>query len=184
MGLKSLVVSVRDGDTESCLFAFCIGIAAMLQGNASHESLAVQSWKRIKIKAEEYLVLVTAFQHNTTLRTLRLCRNRSDQLDDDENKQMATLLKQNYALESLPGTDVDNRVGDAGTILRLNGAGRRYLIQQGSSVSKGVEVLSLVKNDVNCVFLHLSENPRLCDRSAVEMVSGAGESTSKNVESK
>jgi hypothetical protein len=98
-GLKSLVVSVRDGDTESCLSAFCVGIAAMLQESASFESLAIQSWKRIKIKAEEYVVLVTAFQHNTTLRTLRLCRNRSVHLNDDENIQMASLLKQNYGLE-------------------------------------------------------------------------------------
>jgi hypothetical protein len=59
----------------------------------------------------------------------------------------------------------------------LNAAGRRYLVQDGSSISKGVEVLSRVNNDINCVFLHLLENPRLCDRSAVEMVTdGAGES--------
>jgi hypothetical protein len=58
-----------------------------------------------------------------------------------------------------------------GAILRLNKAGRRYLIQDGSSISKGVEVLSRVNNDINSVFLHLLENPRLCDRSAVEIAS-------------
>jgi hypothetical protein len=179
-GLKSLVLSVQDDDTESCLSALCIGIAAMLQDNKSLESLTVQSRNRIKIKAEEYLVLVTAFQHNTTLRTLHLYRDRGVQLNDDENKQMATLLKKNYAFESLPDTNVKNQAGDAGAILRLNGAGRRYLIEQGSSISKGVEVLSRVNSDVNCIFLHLSENPRLCDRSAVERVNGAGESSGKN----
>jgi hypothetical protein len=35
-------------------------------------------------------------------------------------------------------------------------------------------VLSRVNNDINCV-LHLLENPRLCDKSAVEKVV-AGES--------
>jgi hypothetical protein len=55
--------------------------------------------------------------------------------------------------------------------LRLNGAGRRYLIEDGSSISKGVEVLSAVSNEIDCVFLHLLENPRLCDRSAVEVAS-------------
>jgi hypothetical protein len=174
------VLSVQDDDTESCLSALCIGIAAMLQDNKSLESLTVQSRNRIKIKAEEYLVLVTAFQHNTTLRTLHLYRDRGVQLNDDENKQMATLLKKNYAFESLPDTNVKNQAGDAGAILRLNGAGRRYLIEQGSSISKGVEVLSRVNSDVNCIFLHLSENPRLCDRSAVERVNGAGESSGKN----
>jgi hypothetical protein len=57
-----------------------------------------------------------------------------------------------------------------GAILRLNEAERRYLVQDGSSISKGVEVLRRVNDDdIDCVFLHLLENPRLCDRSAVEM---------------
>jgi hypothetical protein len=67
-------------------------------------------------------------------------------------------------------------MGDVGSILRLNEAGRRYLIEDGSSISKGVEVLSRVNNDINCVFVHLLENPRLCDLIAVEMVIVAGES--------
>jgi hypothetical protein len=71
-------------------------------------------------------------------------------------------------LESLPGINLKKRTSDVDAILRLNGAGRRYLIQDGSSISKGVEVLSRVNDDINCLLLHLSENPRLCDRSAVE----------------
>jgi hypothetical protein len=90
------------------------------------------------------------------------------QLTDDENKNAAKFLKKNYALESLPGIDLENRAGNVGAILRLNAAGRRYLVQDGSSISKGVKVLSSVNNNNNCVFLHLLENPRLCDRSAVE----------------
>jgi hypothetical protein len=57
-----------------------------------------------------------------------------------------------------------------GAILQLNKAGRRYLIEDGSSISKGVKLLSAVSNNINCVLLHLLENPRLCDRSAVETV--------------
>jgi hypothetical protein len=92
-------------------------------------------------------------------------------LTNDEDKQMAVLLKKNYALEDLPDINQGREVGG---ILRLNAAGRRYLVQDGSSILKGVEVLSAVRNEINCVFLHLSENPRLCDRSVVET---AGEST-------
>jgi hypothetical protein len=69
--------------------------------------------------------------------------------------------------------------GDVGAILRLNAAGRRYLIEDGSSISKGVDVLSRVNNDINCLLLHLLENPRLCDRSAVEIMS-TGESNSNS----
>jgi hypothetical protein len=107
-------------------------------------------------------------------------------LTDDEDKQMAKILKKNFALESLPMINLDNRPRDVGAILRLNAAGRRYLIEDGSPVSKGVEVLSRVCSDINCVFLHLLENPTLCDRSAVEVVSGStdnGRSTSPTIPS-
>jgi hypothetical protein len=165
--LKSLVVDVQHGVTESCLSAFRIDIVAMLQENVSLESISIANVNVFKIKAEEWFVIVTALQHNTTLKTISFQSFRTD-LTDDEDKQMASLLKKNYALERLPNI---SQYGDVGAILRLNEAGRRYLIQDGSSVSKGVEVLSRVNDDINCVFLHLLENPTLCDRSAVEMVS-------------
>jgi hypothetical protein len=174
--LKSLKVSVERGVTESCLSAFFIDIVAMLQDNTSLESLSIQSLQ-FKITAEEYFVHVTALQLNTTLKSLNITGYGSLRLTHDEDKQMAALLKKNYNLESLP--DIGGRDGDVGTILRLNAAGRRYLVEDGSSVSKGVKVLSAVSNEINCVFLHLLENPTLCDRSAIEMVS-AGESKSSS----
>jgi hypothetical protein len=95
----------------------------------------------------------------------------------DEDKQMAALLQKNYAMESLPAIDLKNEAGDVGAILRLNEAGRRYLIEDGTSISKGVEVLSDVSNAINCVFLHPLENPTLCDRSAVEAAASDSGST-------
>jgi hypothetical protein len=175
--LKSLVLSLNADAPESCVASTLRNnIAGMLQENASLESFSIQNWNYcIKIKAEDYFVLVTALQHNRTLKTLRLHRFLTTRLNEDESKEMASLLKKNYALESLPNIDMEDPVGDVGAILRLNAAGRRYLVQDGSSISKGVEVLSRVNNDINCVFLHLLENPRLCDRSAVEMATdGAG----------
>jgi hypothetical protein len=177
--LKSLVVEMHHV-TESCLSAFCIDIVAMLQENTALESLSIRSCNGIK--AEEYIKLVTALQHNTTLKTLSIYQDHhwhqnfdlKIRLTEDEDKQMAALLKKNFALERLSEIDLENEAGDVGAILRLNEAGRRYLVQDGTSISKGVEVLSRVNNDINCVFLHLMENPRLCDRRAVEMVT-AGE---------
>jgi hypothetical protein len=176
--LKSLLVDVYNGDRESKnVSAFRIDMAASLQENTSLESLTFRECGK-DIKTEETIALVTALQRNTTLKTLRLCHCAGRlQLTADEDKQMASLLKTNYALEKLPDIDPENEAGDLGAILRLNEAGRRYLVQDGSSISKGVEVLSKVKNYINCVFLHLLENPRLCDRRAVEMVT-AGESNS------
>jgi hypothetical protein len=148
---------------------FRIDIVAMLQDNATLESLSILSQNFSTI--EDYFVLVTALQHNATLKSLDLRGPGKHKLTNDAEKQMAALLKKNYALEKLPGFDLQ---GDVGAVLRLNEAGRRYLIEDGSSISKGVEVLSNVKNDLNCVFLHLLENPRLCDRRAVEMVNAGG----------
>jgi hypothetical protein len=169
--LKSLMLSVNFDTTKLCLSVFRIDIVTMLQENASLESLSIDHEYLIEIKAEEYFVLVTTLQHNRTLKTLSLGRNGSFTLTHDEGKQMAALLQKNYALETLPGIDLENEAGDVGAILRLNEAGRRYLIEDGSSISKGVEVLSSVSDEINCVFLHLLENPRLCDRSAVEAAS-------------
>jgi hypothetical protein len=179
--LKSLIIRLKDV-TKSCVAALCRHIASMLQENVSLESLAIRSMN--KINAEDYLNFISALQDNTTLKTFSLNRFHYEmlpstddeiklQLTDDEDKQIASLLKNNFGLECLPS--LDREAGEVGAALRLNGAGRRYLIEDGSSISKGVKVLSRVNNDINCVFLHLLENPRLCDRSAVEIVS-AGES--------
>jgi hypothetical protein len=175
--LKSLMVDLQDDVTQSCLSTFRVDIAAMLQENASVVSLSVRS--NFALNADEFFVLVTALQQNTTLKILKLSYYEMLDLTDDEDKRMAALLKKNYALESLPDIGREYRPGDLDAILRLNRAGRRYLVQDGSSVSKGVEVLSRVNNNINCAFLHLLENPRLCDRSAVEMVT-AGESIGRS----
>jgi hypothetical protein len=173
--LKSLAIDVSYRTKESCVSAFCINIAAMLQENTSLERLSIQRCNDcMNIKTENYFLIVTALRHNTTLKSLNFDRTNKIRLNDDEDKQIASLLKKSYALESLP--DIDP-VGNVSAMLRLNGAGRRYLVQDGSSISKGVQVLSRVNDDINCVFLHLLENPRLCDRSAVEMVTVAGETS-------
>jgi hypothetical protein len=168
--LKSLMVTLDDNVTESLAAAFRTDIAAMLHENASLESLA--------IKAKEYVALISALQHNTTLKSINLQHHRRiRRLTDVEDKHMAVFLRKNYALERLP--DINHQGGDVGSILRLNEAGRRYLVQDGSSILKGVEVLSVVSNEINCVFLHLLENPRLCDRSAVETASDSAQGSRK-----
>jgi hypothetical protein len=166
--LKSLEVVVRQSASDSCLSTFRVDIAAMLQDNASLESLCIKSTDTTLI-AENYVAFITALQHNRKLQKLMLTHYCGAlEFNDNEDKRMAKILKKNYALESLLDIDLESGPGDVGAILRLNAAGRRYLIEDGSSVSKGVEVLISVRDDINCVFLHLLENPRLCNRSVVE----------------
>jgi hypothetical protein len=112
-----------------------------------------------------HFAVVEALQLNKTLKTLRLYDGHP-QLTNDEVKHLTSVIKKNYGLESISAFVLDDRLGDLRSILRLNGAGREYLLDgQGSVVSKGVGVLSAVSDDLNCVFLHLLENPSLCNSS-------------------
>jgi hypothetical protein len=177
--LKSLIIPWEQDTTEAEAYAFSVDILAMLQDNVSLESLKIRS--RDKTKVEDYVTYITTLLHNTTLKSMVFqsydgyASQLTRQLTDDENKQIAKTLKTNYGLECLPDFELEIQAGDVGAILRLNKVGRRYLVQDGSSISKGVEVLSAVSNEINCVFLHLLENPRLCDRSAVEIASDSTE---------
>jgi hypothetical protein len=139
--------------------AFIKEVMAMLRENESIETVSVFSEN---ISFEDYLVFVAAIQPNSTLKRLRFYG-----VDYCDTKDLIAVLKKNYGLEEILGFHHHGE-GDIRSILQLNRAGRRYLVQDGSSISKGVDVLSRVRNDINSVFLHLLENPRLCDRSAVE----------------
>jgi hypothetical protein len=107
---------------------------------------------------------------NSTLETLALIQSGSYVTEPAfriaiVGEHLTSIVKKNYRLESLIFLDAwDDRTGDLRSILRLNRAGRRYLLDgHGSVVSKGVDVLCAVSDDVNCVFLHLLENPSLCN---------------------
>jgi hypothetical protein len=147
-------------------------VLAILGENESLETLIMPTSKDATV--EDYLVFVAAIQSNTTLKSLRLhpLHVKDICVDEDESKDLISVLKKNYGLEEIPG--LHHGAGDVNSIFELNRAGRRYLVQDGSSISKGVQVLSRVSNDINSVFFHLLENPRLCDRSAVEMSSSFG----------
>jgi hypothetical protein len=143
----------------------------MIEDNPFLESLIITTGH--KIEYEESLVLVSALQRDTTLKTFGFQSHVSIYLADDEVNQLVSTLRKKYGLERLVPEIrcADDRI--VKVMFRLNGAGRRYLIEDGSSISKGVDVLSAVNDDVNCVFLHLLENPGLCSRRAVE-TSSAG----------
>jgi hypothetical protein len=168
--VTSLSINIAWVAPESCVSAFLVDIAAVLEENASLEHLTMNAKS---VNVEDFLALVSSLQGNTTLETLHLVSYRDAsgiilEMTDDEVTGLTSSIKMNYGLEALPDIDPDDRTKYLDAILRLNRAGRRYLAKDGSSISKGVEEMSAVSDDLNCVFLHLSENPRLCDRSAIE----------------
>jgi hypothetical protein len=171
--LKCLTLTINNHDTTG-LSSFLIDIAAMLEENVSLERLSTRIYGKEIEWAEEYTALITVLRHNATLKTLAFGSDMFRCLTADKDKEMALLLQKNYELESLQY--LENHEGDVGAILRLNGAGRRYLIEDGFCISRGVEVLSAVSDDTNCVFLHLLENPRLCTISATEVAFNSADS--------
>jgi hypothetical protein len=55
-------------------------------------------------------------------------------------------------------------------IVRMNIAGRSYLRSDSNNKAKGVRVLESVNDTVDCRFLHLRENPCVCDRPTTDVV--------------
>jgi hypothetical protein len=49
-------------------------------------------------------------------------------------------------------------------ICRFNRSGRRYMKVDLSNQSEGLKVLEAVKDDLDCLYFHLRENPMLCEQ--------------------
>jgi hypothetical protein len=131
------------------------------KNNASLEVLDIKSRG---FSLSNYFTALESLQTNTTLKTLRLYPNHNSISEDGEIKHLVSLIKKNYGLEKLDeDLFAQDETGELGTILRLNRAGRRYLIEDAGSIAKGVEVLVAVQDDLGCLFYHLLENPLLCE---------------------
>ena len=52
------------------------------------------------------------------------------------------------------------------TYIWLNRSGRRYLATDPGNVRAGIQVLEQVKDNLDCIYCHLRENPALCMRQA------------------
>jgi hypothetical protein len=167
--LKCLVVNFGRHAIKSRVFVFRTQAASMLEQNTSLESLTMQG---TNTKIEDYRSVLSALQSNTTLTCISL-QFGSMEMTNDEANELTYVVKRNYGLHRC--SVIPYYMVELHAILRLNEVGRRYLVKDGSSISKGVDVLSAVSDDINCLFLHLLENPRLCDRRAVEIISESSE---------
>jgi hypothetical protein len=134
----------------------------MLKDNNSLERLDIQTYGHLSL--DNYFTALESLKHNATLKTLLLHPNLESISEDGKIKHPISLFKKNYGLESLDECFYEHdKTGELRTISRLNEGGRRYLIQDAGSISKGVEVLVAVRDDLGCMFYHLLENPLLCD---------------------
>jgi hypothetical protein len=112
--LKFLSLSINDDyDTASCLSSFLMDIAAMLEENVTLERLSILC--KGEINVEDYVTFIAVLRHNTTLINLEL-RSRNIRcplmVNADGERQMASFIKTNYGLESLP--DIEFRESGRG----------------------------------------------------------------------
>ena len=61
------------------------------------------------------------------------------------------------------------------SILDLNQAGRRYILQDSSNKSMGLDVLTAVAHNLDAIFTHLRETPQLCKAHHTTMTSKGSE---------
>jgi hypothetical protein len=166
--LKSLTLVCEDTAAHDVSY-LCIDTVSALAVNTSLEYLDIEISGDESISSIDYLATLAALGSNTTLKTLRL-HPKLDSFDNNQVEELLLLIRKNYGLESLDD-GLPDPTGGVGYILRLNKVGRRYILRDPSSVSGSIGVFAGVSNDVNCVLVHMLENPRLCDRRAVQMVS-------------
>ena len=132
----------------------------MLEGNTTLECLDIKSGG---INSDTYFVALESLQPISTLMTLLLSPLVAS-MGEAEMNQLVSLIQKNYSLAVLDeGVSAHDKTGEVRTLLSLNQAGRRYLIEDSASIAKGVEVLIGVSDDLGCLFYHLLENPTLCD---------------------
>jgi hypothetical protein len=159
--LKYLKISFNWRPLVPHVATICFDTVTMLEGNTTLESLEIKSGG---ITSDAYIAALNSLQHNLTLTTLRLSPDLAS-MGEEEMSQVISLVKKNYSLAVLDEglSAYEDKTEKVGTLLRLNQAGRRYLIKDAASIAKGVEVLIGVIDDLSCLFYHLSENPTLCD---------------------
>jgi hypothetical protein len=165
--LKSLTISFHGTEYVPHIATLCFDTVAMLESNTTLECLDIHSKG---IGPDAYFAALESLRPSSTLKTLRLSPVR-ESFGNDEMNRVVSLVKKNYFLTALDYslTDLDvhfsrrEKTGELDTLLRLNQAGRRYLIEDATSIARGVEVLIDVRNDLGCLFYHLLENPTLCD---------------------
>jgi hypothetical protein len=148
--LKPLTISIEGDALDRHVATLFFDTVAMLEGNTTLGCLDIKSGS---ISPDTYFSALERLQPSTILKTLRFSPVLGS-MDEEETNQVVSLVKKNYLSVSPRDT-----MGEVGTQLKLNQAGRRYLIEDKASIVKGVEVLIGVSDDLGCLFYHSFYTP-------------------------
>lgn len=148
--LKSLEVSVKCSHLSDTL----VGCISKLQSlNLNIENLLVEG--SVIKETEPYY-----------------CSYKTAELTVRNGEALLKALRSNYYLSNCPFDIMDEGLSSEGdkkkvkhicsdiqSILKLNGAGRRYMLVNRLSKKHAVGVLTAVADNLDCLFYHLRENP-------------------------
>lgn len=143
----------------------------LLANNSSLREYIIQTGGREVDSVNFVLLLVDLRQrdHRWTTNQLEKLSIKSIRITKAwQARSMLDSLRTNYSLRTMDVTfssTVQAYEPMVQGILKMNGAGRKYLIHHSGCLWRAVQVLLAVANNLDCLFLHLIENPTLCNRS-------------------
>ena len=157
-----------------------IGSLLRLQKSRSLRSVFVRATFYHSTIGDTLIGCVTALSGNSPISQLSLAPHQSLHPDKPNRciislanaNALVTTLRNNYTMSAIPFTidpsspDKERKLVEkaVATILALNKKGRRYLLENRTR-TKGLNLLVAVKDDLDCLYFHLLENPSLCART-------------------
>lgn len=148
----------------------CGDTAAALCDNTTLRELAIVNDGDTR-GADTLIQCLSNLRRNRSIKSLRIGR-RSPTVTLEESQVVYNSIKTNYSLQECPVTifaddtkDEASRVETGiSTVLKMNQMGRNYLLNDKASKELGVALLSKLADHLDCVTMHILENPTLCER--------------------
>ena len=86
---------------------------------------------------------------------------------EEDGEHFLNIMRSNVTMEefylNLSTRDTPRWLHEYRALLRLNRAGRRYVRQDPTNHLECVNVLDAARDDLDCLYLHLRENPSICN---------------------
>ena len=102
-----------------------------------------------------------ALKANTSLKTLAM---HGPRLSHQSQTTFVDVLRENYSLQTLSLVALHSDLRDEVEMYtQLNRCGRAKLFRQGTSNQEWIHTMTLVSDNLNCIFYLLSKRPSLCD---------------------
>ncbi|GKY95906.1 hypothetical protein MPSEU_000551200 [Mayamaea pseudoterrestris] len=128
-------------------------------------------------------VLASCVRSSPLLETLRINCVRFESADHAGPifyPLLSQVIEGSYCLRNVVLDPLSNQ---AQIFVKLNNAGRAYMATDSANQCKGIRVLAQVKDDPDCLFAHIRENPLVCKVRTATVVAGQKRKSTESDES-